>query len=289
MARRPRTEASGRWHHVFNRGARRSAIFLNDRDREEFLGLAGGACERFGVEVHAYCLLGNHFHVVLHCPERNLSDAMHWLLAVYVQRFNKRHGFDGPLFRSRYASCHIDDDAYFLSVVRYVHRNPVHHGLTDSHDSYRWSGHRAYTGDAPVPPWLERGMVMGLLATAGTDYRDWLDRDAEATELDDLECFDDEVIEGLGIVEIEDAVQKVFGVGLSGVSETRKGARNRAREMAILLATTLAAVPDASVASRYGLAGPSSVSSVRSRANARLGGDAGFRQRRDAVRSLLVS
>src|ERR1700727_1580603 len=102
MARKLRVEYPGAVYHVMNRGGRREAIFKDDQDRQRFLATLGEACGKTGWEVHALCLMGNHFHLVVETPQGNLVAGMKWLLGVYTQRYNHRHAMHGHLFRGRY-------------------------------------------------------------------------------------------------------------------------------------------------------------------------------------------
>ncbi|NNE75073.1 MAG: hypothetical protein HKN26_15510 [Acidimicrobiales bacterium] len=137
-----------------NRGAGKRPIFLTDDDRRSFLALVGEAVERFAVEIHAYCLMGNHFHLLVHTPHANLDRVMRHIAGVHAQRFNRRHETDGPVFRGRYKALVVDSDAYLLEASRYIHRNPVAHDSSIDLRAYPWSSFPAYAGDVGVPPWL---------------------------------------------------------------------------------------------------------------------------------------
>lgn len=167
MGRPPRTDTAGTWHHVVNRGVSRQTIFFDDRDRLEFERLLGLAHERFGVVVHSYCWMTNHYHLLVECPEGGLSDTMHLVGSLYVRHVNDRIGRDGPLFRSRFFAKPVVSDAYLLRLVRYIHRNPVaivgHDHLVD----YRWSSLRAHLGFRRPPAWLRSDIVTELCG--GTD------------------------------------------------------------------------------------------------------------------------
>lgn len=172
MGRALRTEIDGAWYHVMNRGAARQNVFFADADRIEFERLLGVGNVRFGVEVHAYCLMGNHFHLLVHCPRGRLSDFMHQLGSVYVRHVNERVGRDGPLFRSRFHSIPVDSDAYLLSAARYIHRNPLDIQPDVQVDRYRWSSHRIYLARRAAPTWFRGDTILGLFG----DDRELFDR-----------------------------------------------------------------------------------------------------------------
>ncbi len=126
MPRQLRIEYEGAIYHVMNRGDQGEAIFIDDDDRRKFLTTLGETCAKASWQVHAYCLMNNHFHLVLETPKPTLVDGMRWLLSVYTQRFNKRHKKRGHLFAGRYKSLIVDGSGnhYFRTVCDYVHRNP---------------------------------------------------------------------------------------------------------------------------------------------------------------------
>src|SRR5438128_2583905 len=125
MARPLRLEFEGAIYHLTARGNRREAIFLDDSDRERFLELVGESVTRYEVEVHAYVLLGNHFHLLARTQRPNLSRWMHWLLVSYTTMFNRRHHKVGHLFQGRYKSLVVEEGEYLLELSRYLHLNPV--------------------------------------------------------------------------------------------------------------------------------------------------------------------
>lgn len=148
-----RLQYPGAWHHVFNRGAGGRDIFVDRADRVQYLGLLGELAVRHCVEVHAYCLMGNHFHLLVRTPEPELDKLMQVLSSRYTKDFNRKHGRDGPLFRGRYRSSLIETDAYLLAASRYVHRNPLGLGFRRL-VRYRWSSYAAYIGRDLRPSWL---------------------------------------------------------------------------------------------------------------------------------------
>lgn len=118
-------EFSGAIHHAFARGNRREAIHLDDHDRQGFIDLVGSVCDRFNWSVHAYCLMGHHYHLVLETPDGNLACAMRQLNGVHTQQFKRRHRRDGHLFRGRYNAILVQRGHYLLELTRYVVLNPV--------------------------------------------------------------------------------------------------------------------------------------------------------------------
>jgi REP element-mobilizing transposase RayT len=149
MARQLRIEYAGAIYHVMSRGDRKEAVFLDDEDRRGFLRTLGEACERAGWEVHAYCLMGNHFHLVVETPKPTLVSGMKWFLGAYTQRFNARHRLRGHVFAGRYKSLLVDggDDFYLRVVCDYVHLNPVRAGLLGEGqglEDYVWSSFPEY-------------------------------------------------------------------------------------------------------------------------------------------------
>lgn len=145
-----------------NRGVDRQTTFFDDRDRIEFGQRLADVFDRFGVRTVAYCLMDNHYHLVLHAPFGDLGRAMHHLGLVYTQRTNERVGRDGPLFRGRYHSIPITTDAYLAQAVRYVHRNPLAVPGVRAARDWRWSSYRAYLGLRRAPAFLCTDTVMGL-------------------------------------------------------------------------------------------------------------------------------
>ena len=167
MGRAPRVDSSGGWFHVVNRGVARQPIFFDDRDRIEFGRLLEAVHERFGVVTHAYCLMSNHYHLLLECPDGGLSGAMHQLGSVFVRHVNDRSGRDGPLFKDRFYAKPVTTDAYLLRLVAYIHRNPLAMLPEDELIGYRWSSLRSYAGFRRVVPWLRTERVAEIAGGAG--------------------------------------------------------------------------------------------------------------------------
>lgn len=174
MARPLRIEFPGAVYHVTARGDRREAIFEEDEDREVFLEITGLALRRFDACALAYCLLGNHYHLVLHTRQGGLSALMRQINGVYTQAYNRRHGKVGHLFQGRFKAILVDRDAYLLEVCRYVDLNPVRAMMVADPADWPWSSYRALAGLAAPPAWLDTAAVQGYLL--GRDPKDSRDR-----------------------------------------------------------------------------------------------------------------
>lgn len=185
MARPIRVEFPGAVYHVVARGNERRPIFRDDDDRRRFLDTVADVVEDFGVVVHAYCLMLNHYHLILETPRGNLSRSVGWLQLTYTVRFNRRHSRDGHLFRGRFTARIVDADEYARWLVVYVHLNPVRPGskqqpLDPSRAgelaAFPWSSHRDYAGLRSRPaPWLDLGWLRywgRSRARARREYRD---------------------------------------------------------------------------------------------------------------------
>jgi REP element-mobilizing transposase RayT len=154
MARPLRIEFTGALYHVTARGNAQQDIFLDDEDRQRFLGVLDRVVSRFHLLLHAYCLMDNHFHLVVETPEANLSKAMRQLNGVYTQAFNRRHGRVGHVLQGRFKAIVVDRDSYLLELCRYVVLNPVRARSTRKPDTYSWSSYRATAGLTPTPSFL---------------------------------------------------------------------------------------------------------------------------------------
>ena len=175
MARRPRSDGPGTWHHVMNRALARRALFETRGDMRHFLACIARAVRRGTIELHAFCVLSNHFHLLLRSPTGELSAAMRRIQTEYVRRFNRIRRRDGPLVRGRYRSKAVRSFAYRRQLVRYIDQNPVQAGLCADPRAYEWGSARCYA-TASGPPWLCRDWVEGRVAfEAGRAHYDPVD------------------------------------------------------------------------------------------------------------------
>ncbi len=164
MARPLRLEYPGAVYHVTARGNQRQEIFLDDTDRLNWLTLLAKTCERFNWICYAYCLMSNHYHLVLETPDGNLSKGMRQLNGVYTQNFNRRHLRVGHVFQGRYTSILVEKDNYLLELCRYVELNPVRAKMVKVAEKWPWSSFLAKIGRAPQPPWLFCEVILSYFA-----------------------------------------------------------------------------------------------------------------------------
>lgn len=173
-----REQRAGCIYHVSTRGNLRTPIFLDDDERARFLGFIERACDIDGLVCHAYCLMGNHYHLLVETPLANLGQAMHRINSGYVQWFNRRHSSEGHLFERRYRSWIKHGQARQMEAVRYIVRNPVRAGLCALPEQWPWSSHAATAGLRAPTPLLNVDAVRGWFGTGGTAierYRRWVD------------------------------------------------------------------------------------------------------------------
>lgn len=150
MATKPRKRSSSDFYHVFQRGVNLFDIFEDDVDREFYIERLVRYAGEAGVEVHAWCFMSNHVHLLLRACVERLSALMMKLGSVYARQFNRRHRRTGPLFGCRFSSVPVETDTQMLAVVRYIHRNPVFHDECSRADSYRWSSYVEYANGEPA-------------------------------------------------------------------------------------------------------------------------------------------
>ncbi|MDX6534236.1 MAG: REP-associated tyrosine transposase [Gaiellales bacterium] len=150
--------------HVASRGNRKHVVFVDDRDRLNFMDVLGTVVERMDWHVLAYCLMDNHYHLLVELSDGNLADGMHLLNGTYARWFNERHGVVGHLFEKRYWSDTVSGEDHLLSVVAYIARNPVRAGVSQTVFEWPWSSAAASVGDAPAPPALACRRLWELVA-----------------------------------------------------------------------------------------------------------------------------
>jgi len=186
MPRKPRVEYEGAIYHVMCRGNRCESVFRDKRDNEVFLDTLGEACVRCGWRVHAFVLMGNHYHLLIETPESNLVAGMQWLQGTYTKRFNVRHKEWGHLFQGRYKALLVGGEGgYFPTVAAYIHLNPARIKGFDFErtklEEHAWSSYLGYLQPRKRPEWLCVDRVLGAAGLKDTpqgrrNYRGMLER-----------------------------------------------------------------------------------------------------------------
>ncbi|HET7744393.1 MAG TPA: transposase [Gaiellaceae bacterium] len=179
MGRKRREFAPGGVYHVFSRGSNRQAIFIYDTDRLDFLECLDAAVHNHGLRCLGYCLMPNHYHLVLETADGRVSEPLRALNGRYALRFNRRYDRDAHLFKNRFGCVEQTYDAQLFATLRYVVRNPVESGLCRTPQEWPWSSFRATVGLAPAPPFLDVGL---LLSYFGDDAGEAMSRYADLVD-----------------------------------------------------------------------------------------------------------
>ena len=188
MSRPLRIEYPGAFYHVTSRGNERRTIFQSNRDRVKYLTYVESAHERYGAMIHAYCLMGNHYHLLLETPRGNLSKIVHYINGAYTTYFNIKRSRSGHLFQGRFKGILVDKDEYCKELSRYVHLNPVRAGIVKAPLEYPWSSYRYFVGRDKKPKWLTTEFILGDFGGEGErgfkKYGEYVER-GDNKELDD--------------------------------------------------------------------------------------------------------
>jgi putative transposase len=171
VARPPRAFVPGGVYHVYARGSNRQPIFTHEDDRIDFLFCLDGVVSRWRLRCLAYCLMRNHYHLVVETEDGELSSAMKALNGRYSLRFNRRHGHDAHLFKNRFGAVRQESDSQLLWAVRYTVRNPVEQGLCAAPEQWRWSSYRASIGIEQAPRFLDVARLLSYLGDSADRAR----------------------------------------------------------------------------------------------------------------------
>ena len=273
MSRPLRIEYPGAVYHVMNRGLNQNRIFLEKKDYETFLVTLEEGCRLFDVSVYAYCLMPNHYHLLVCTPSGNLSRFMRHLNGVYTQRFNREHDRDGPLYRGRFKAILVQEDSYLIEVVRYIHMNPVKAKIVERLSQFKWSSHQTYIGKKSPEKGLDIDTVLRYFSSkrklAVEQYKRFMNGkesdeikgfygskkqagilgDAHFIEwvkekfiLDDpdIEILEKRRIQGERVVNIvKREIRQKFKIDEAYFYQGKRGTANNARSMALLLSKEL--------------------------------------------------
>ena len=197
MARPLRIEYPGAFYHVISRGNAGDPIYKTRQEREKFIEYLAAAVERFGIRIHTYCLMTNHYHLLLETPEPNLSRAIQWLNVCYATYFNYKRNRRGHLFYGRFKSILVEADGYLKHLSRYIHLNPLRAKMVEAAADYEWSSYPAFIGNIAAPGWLSVRRILvqfgGKHEIAQRKYRQYV----EGVDIKTLENPANKIVSGL--------------------------------------------------------------------------------------------
>jgi putative transposase len=274
----------------------------------------------WNIRIASYCLVPNHYHMLVQTPDANISRSMRHLNGVYTQRYNRRHNCDGQLFRGRYKSILIDTDSYLLQAVRYIHRNPLRAGLVEKIDAYKWSSHKGYISIAKKWDWLHKNHIFSMLSKTRKDrlrnYKKWVsveEEDEVSKKIGGIkwpvclgpQAFIDRIKETYGSQKINkdipssrellpdtkrilEMICKSYDVGVADFLKKQRGKINEARDVAIYLTRKLRRDTLKEIGAQFEIRNDSTVSSVIERMKKKLTGDRKFALRLDQLTESIV-
>lgn len=287
MSRPLRIEYEDAYYHVMNRGRGRKTIFHDERYFEAFLTTLSEASTRFGIEIHAYCLMTNHYHLLIKTPQANLQRAMRHIGGVYTQRYNRLKRTDGSLFRGRYKAILVDNDEYLLHLSKYIHLNPSEAKVVEQLADYAWSSYPGYIKKTKPPVWLIQKEVyeqLGYKSRLAKKYKEFVEETEtdetikmfykkqrqnpilgtdefieevrqRQTDLSNEIIHQDKVILKPTMTDITSVVSDVFGVSEDYLLESKKGrgTLNNPRKIAMYLAQIIGDYRLTEIAEYFGL------------------------------------
>jgi putative transposase len=294
MARPLRIEYPNAWYHVMNRGRRGESIFSDKKDFEIFLGVLQESSELFRCRIVAFCLMSNHYHLLLQTPLGNLSRVMRHVNGVYTQRYNRRQKVDGQLFRGRYKSVLVEEDSHLVELLRYIHLNPVRAHICKSVDDYPWSSHHVYVSTGKKSEWLYTDFLLRMFSkTPGkaiTEYKKFVQCE-ESEEIKNLFNTNnlpsilgsrnfvewvkekyyqrkkhDEVPQSKDlaptIIEIKKVVGRCYQIDIKELEEITRGQEKEPRNVAIYLSRKHSGLSLAAIGKEFGCIKYSTVSNI---------------------------
>ncbi|MGA9276479.1 transposase [Ilumatobacter sp.] len=216
MGRMLRADSPGDWHHVMNRGSGRRRVFWSDDERAAFVDLLSELDDRFGVEIHAYCLMGNHYHLLVRSASGRLSEAMCWLGSRFTRLVNWQRGVDGAIFRGRFHAVAVQREPHLVWLFRYINANPIDLGWQQPLAEYPWSGLAASLGMAAgSPDWVRTDAVTSFFGRDPGRLERFVEQARDPGRLNQERLIDDVVQE-----DIMDALQTARLAGPAVNTET---------------------------------------------------------------------
>lgn len=320
MSRPLRIEFPGAWYHIMNRGRRRENIFSTPEDYQSFIRVLQEAADLWNLKIAAYCLMSNHYHILVQTPDANLSRGMRHINGIYTQRFNRRREIEGQLFRGRYKAVLIEEDSHLLEVLRYIHRNPLRAGLAEDVNDFPWSSHHGYLSGAKKWEWLHKEFLLSMLSKSRSgrlaSYRKFVSLDdSEETErfysLKNLPSvmggdsfkqwlkehfshlsFRDEIPESRLLApsaqEIITTTCRHFKVPKEQLFTSRRGQENLPRDLAIYLVRVLTRKTMPEIGTHFEISNYSTVGSVIDRMKQREAKDRDFRKILEKIKSRIA-
>jgi putative transposase len=294
MTRPLRIQYPDAWYHVMNRGRHGESIYNDEQDYQAFIDLLKETGSMWNIRIAAYCLMTNHYHLLIQTPKGNLDRCMRHINGIYTQRYNRKHHMDGQLFRGRYKAILVDADNYLLEIVRYIHRNPVRAGIVKHPRDYRWSSHRGYIYESAAWKWVYKDFVLEMLdhnparqIKAFTDFM----KQEESEEIQEFYAKKhtpsllggDKFIEKIknryfgskrhreipqtkylepAINDIQQIVSKTYKVTTDSLWKSRRGMQNEPRNVAIYLARSYTGKKLEEIGAEFNIDNYSTVSSI---------------------------
>ena len=303
-----------------NRGRRKEDVFKGKRDYEAFIDLLQELVEVYNIKIAAYCLMPNHYHLLVQTPDANISRSMRHLNSVYTQRFNKNNHFDGQVFRGRFKSIIVDADSYLLELLRYIHRNPLKSGMVDDINKYAWSSHKAYLSRARKWDWVHKEYALSLFSNNSREsvnrYRQFVSKETpeeinrilagkklpvitgsqgfvdKIKELFFADKTHEEVPESRYLApdteKIMEEVCRFYNVKRDSLFNSKRGFNNEPRNVAIYLARRLRGNTLKEVGKIFGIDKNSSVSSVVERLKLEIKSNKNLNKRIESLRNKLL-
>lgn len=303
-----------------NWGRRAENIFWTTADRESFINILQETVEGWNLNVSAYCLMSNHYHLLIQTPDGNISRCMRHINGVYTQRFNKRHKKEGQLFRGRYKAVLVDADSYLLEVLRYIHRNPIRAGIAKNVNDYPWSSHHGFLSNAKKWSWLYIDHLMSMFSDKKSRQRSRYIDFVSLGEPEEIEnfyslknlpsmlgsdsfkeyvkekfadlAFRKEIPESRVLAPVAAdvifAVCEYYNVSEQELYVSKRGTENLPRDMAIYLVRHYCRETLPTVGRYFGIDNYSTVSSVVERVKDRKRKEKSLQQEMDSIRKKLI-